>query len=117
MDEAIARETKRRAAIDTNILARLLTKDEPKQYATASALIQGGDILVATTVLLETEWVLRSSYESPRIAIGACEGHAKARHRSKRDMRLSPRRNWPSIGSSLVSREPVAWRSNIASTF
>lgn len=50
-------------AIDTNVLVRFLTKDDPEQYAKARALIEGGDIFVATTVLLEAEWVLRSGYE------------------------------------------------------
>lgn len=53
-------------AIDTNVLVRFLTKDDPKQYAKARALIEGGDIFVATTVLLEAEWVLRSGYEYAR---------------------------------------------------
>ena len=42
-------------AIDTNVLIRFLTKDDPEQYAKARALIEGGDIFVATTVLLEVE--------------------------------------------------------------
>lgn len=56
-------------AIDTNVLVRFLTKDDPEQYAKARALIEGGDIFVATTVLLEAEWVLRSGYEYARIDI------------------------------------------------
>ena len=53
-------------AIDTNVLVGFLTKDDPKQYAKARALIEGGDIFIATTVLLEAEWVLRSGYEYAR---------------------------------------------------
>ncbi len=56
-------------AIDTNVLIRFLTKDDPEQYAKARVLIEGGDIFVATTVLLEAEWVLRSGYEYSRIDI------------------------------------------------
>ena len=56
-------------AIDTNVLVRFLTKDDPEQYARAKALIEGGDIFVATTVLLEAEWVLRSGYEYARMDI------------------------------------------------
>ena len=56
-------------AIDTNVLVRFLTKDDPEQYAKARALIEEGDIFVATTVLLEAEWVLRSGYEYARIDI------------------------------------------------
>lgn len=49
-------------AIDTNVLVRFLTGDDPAQAARARALIEAGDIFVATTVLLESEWVLRSAY-------------------------------------------------------
>ena len=50
-------------AIDTNLVVRYLTGDHPRQSARARALIDGNDVFVATTVLLETEWVLRSVYE------------------------------------------------------
>ena len=49
-------------AIDTNVVVRYLTGDHPKQSAVARALIDGKDIFVSITVLLETEWVLRSVY-------------------------------------------------------
>ena len=49
-------------AIDTNIVIRYLTGDHPQQAARASAVIDAGDVFVGTTVLLESEWVLRSVY-------------------------------------------------------
>ena len=49
-------------AIDTNLIVRYLTGDHPRQSARARALIDGNDVFVCTTVLLETEWVLRSIY-------------------------------------------------------
>ena len=49
-------------AIDTNILIRYLTGDHPKQSAKARALVDGNDIYVSNTVLLESEWVLRGVY-------------------------------------------------------
>ena len=49
-------------AIDTNVIVRYLTGDQPGQFAKAKALIDGEDVFVCTTVLLETEWVLRSVY-------------------------------------------------------
>src|SRR5664280_2318045 len=52
-------------AIDTNIIVRYLTGDHPKQSAAAKALIGGKDVFVCTTVLMETEWVLRSVYGFP----------------------------------------------------
>lgn len=52
-------------AIDTNVLVRFLTGDEPDQAARARRLVEAGDIFVATTILLEAEWVLRSAYGFP----------------------------------------------------
>ena len=49
-------------AVDTNIVVRYLTGDDPGQAARARAVIDAGDVFVATTVLLESEWVLRSVY-------------------------------------------------------
>ena len=49
-------------AIDTNVLVRYLTGDEPEQSARARSAVEAGDVFVSTTVLLESEWVLRSVY-------------------------------------------------------
>jgi predicted nucleic-acid-binding protein len=49
-------------AIDTSVVVRFLTGDDKAQAEAARAAIAGGDIFVATTVLLESEWVLRSGY-------------------------------------------------------
>jgi predicted nucleic acid-binding protein len=49
-------------AIDTNVIVRYLTGDHPKQSARARILIDGQPVFVAVTVMLETEWVLRSAY-------------------------------------------------------
>jgi predicted nucleic-acid-binding protein len=49
-------------AVDTNVLVRLLTGDEPAQAAAARSLFASGPIWIAKTVLLETGWVLRSLY-------------------------------------------------------
>jgi len=58
-------------AVDTNVIVRYLTADHPEQFAKASALIQGEDVYVCSTVLLETEWVLRRGYRFSRDRIGA----------------------------------------------
>src|ERR1700744_559927 len=50
-------------AIDTNVIVRYLADDHPSQSARARALIDGEAVFVSATVLLETEWVLRSVYE------------------------------------------------------
>jgi predicted nucleic acid-binding protein len=52
-------------AIDTNLVVRYVTGDDPAQAARARALIDRNDVFVASTVLLETEWVLRSAYKFP----------------------------------------------------
>ena len=49
-------------SLDTNVLVRFITNDEPRQAKRARELIEGNDIFVAATVLLESEWVLRAAY-------------------------------------------------------
>jgi predicted nucleic-acid-binding protein len=49
-------------AVDTNIIVRLMTRDNEKQYGRAVALFAKNDIFIPVTVILETEWVLRYSY-------------------------------------------------------
>lgn len=58
-------------AIDTNVLVRLLTGDDPAQTQRAAELFAQESILIPKTVLLETEWVLRYSYELPSTVIVA----------------------------------------------
>jgi len=48
--------------VDTNVIVRLLTGDDPSQSAKARALFKNQDILIAETVMLETESVLRYAY-------------------------------------------------------
>lgn len=50
-------------ALDTNILVRLLTRDDPAQVRAVVKAIRGRRLWVARTVLLETEWVLRYTYQ------------------------------------------------------
>ena len=49
-------------AIDTNVVVRYLTGDDPAQAAKARKVIDAGNVFVSTTVFLESEWVLRSVY-------------------------------------------------------
>jgi predicted nucleic-acid-binding protein len=49
-------------AVDTNVLVRLLTGDDPPQAAAAKSLFASGPVWIAKTVLLESEWVLRGVY-------------------------------------------------------
>lgn len=57
-------------AVDTNVLVRFLTNDDPSQSRRARTLLAGHSVWIAKTVLLETEWVLRGLYqiEARRIA-------------------------------------------------
>ena len=60
-------------ALDTNILVRVLTDDDPAQVQTARTLLASGDtFVVPVTVLLETGWVLEAIYEiePPGVADG-----------------------------------------------
>lgn len=61
-------------AVDTNILVRLLTRDDEQQFQRSYQLFQQNQIYVATTVVLECEWVLRYAYKcSPaEIIVGFC---------------------------------------------
>ena len=56
-------------ALDTNILVRVFTADDPDQLAVALETMRAQDLWVCKTVLLETEWVLRYSYELSRETI------------------------------------------------
>jgi predicted nucleic acid-binding protein len=56
-------------AIDTNVVVRYLVADEPEQFRRATALIEGESVFVSSTVALEAEWVLRTSYRLNRRAV------------------------------------------------
>lgn len=55
-------------AIDTNILARALVRDDLRQAEIADALIAGG-VFIPLTVMLETAWLLGSRYQVGRLAL------------------------------------------------
>jgi predicted nucleic-acid-binding protein len=48
-------------AIDTNVLVRLLTRDDPRQAAVADGFVQAG-AWVSVLALAETTWVLGTVY-------------------------------------------------------
>lgn len=56
-------------SLDTNVIVRVVTADDPEQLAVALEVLRSGELWVCKTVLLETEWVLRYSYELPPAAI------------------------------------------------
>lgn len=49
-------------AIDTNVLVRLLTRDDATQTAAAEVYIAGGGAWVSQLILVEALWVLVSVY-------------------------------------------------------
>lgn len=54
-------------AVDTNVLVRLATGDSVTEHAAAESLVTANPVFIPVTVILETEWVLRSRYGySPR---------------------------------------------------
>jgi predicted nucleic-acid-binding protein len=62
--------------LDTNVLVRYLTQDDPPQYAKATAFIEaatgrGEQLVVNTAVLCELEWVLGTAYGYSREEIAA----------------------------------------------
>lgn len=56
-------------AVDTNVLVRYLVEDDVAQTDQAEAVLRRGAVLLPTTVLLETVWVLGSGYHLDRSAI------------------------------------------------
>ncbi|MGH7878579.1 MAG: type II toxin-antitoxin system VapC family toxin [Steroidobacteraceae bacterium] len=48
---------------DTSLVVRIATGDSRRQRRAAFALLESDTVLIPKTVLLETEWVLRSRYE------------------------------------------------------
>ena len=56
-------------AVDTNVVVRLLTGDDPKQAAAARSLFASEPIWIAKTVLLETSCVLRTLYGFEKSAV------------------------------------------------
>ena len=53
-------------ALDTNVVVRLLTNDDPSQAAEAAHLLASDQVFLPLSVVLETEWVLRSVYSLER---------------------------------------------------
>ncbi len=49
-------------ALDTNIVVRLLTADDPGQHRVAVELMRDNATMLPKTVLLETAWVLGFTY-------------------------------------------------------
>ena len=57
-------------AVDTNVLVRILARDDPKQVRVADEFVAAG-AWVSLLALAETMWVLTSVYERDAAKIGA----------------------------------------------
>jgi predicted nucleic-acid-binding protein len=61
--------------IDTNLLVRIMTLDNDEQASRATRFLDAQQSFIPKTVLLETEWVLRSTYGlQPRIIANSLRG-------------------------------------------
>ena len=63
-------------AIDTNVLVRLLVRDDEAQYVAAQRLVDEAaaaeePVLIVLGALLETEWVLRSRYKLDKASVAS----------------------------------------------
>lgn len=56
-------------AVDTNVVVRYLARDDEFQAQQARMALESAETHIPTTVLLETEWVLRRSYGFDRTMI------------------------------------------------
>jgi predicted nucleic-acid-binding protein len=56
-------------ALDTNVVVRVLTRDDPTQAERAAAVMASGPLWLPKTVLVEIEWVLRKGYGFERAAV------------------------------------------------
>lgn len=67
-------------ALDTNVLVRVVTQDDPEQLRIALEVMQQPELFVTKTVMLETAWVLRFTYglerESVHAALAAIVGYS-----------------------------------------
>lgn len=58
-------------ALDTNMLVRAVVADDPAQVEIVRRLMAKNTVFISRTVLLETEWVLRSRYKKTRAQLQA----------------------------------------------
>lgn len=56
-------------APETNVLVRVVTRDDERQAAVATNVLRSNDLYFAKSVILELEWVLRDSYGFDRGAV------------------------------------------------
>ena len=60
------------AALDTNVVVRLIVGDDARQARAAEKLVASEPCTVAVSVLMECEWVLRAGYRLDTALIASC---------------------------------------------
>ena len=95
--------------LDTNVLVRLITKDDIEQTRQAAALLAGsGPFWIDRVVLLETGWVLRSRYGYPTSAIAralrlaVALDNAEIEHRPRCDEALRLYESGLDLGDAFI---------------
>jgi predicted nucleic-acid-binding protein len=58
-------------AVDTNVVVRFLVNDDAAQHQRAVALFRKHEVWLPKTVLLESEWVLRTVFDFTALEIGS----------------------------------------------
>ncbi len=58
-------------AVDTNLIVRVFSEDDSKQADAAERVLATDSVFLPKTVMLEFEWVMRSVYRKPTLAIAA----------------------------------------------
>lgn len=53
-------------AVDTNVVVRFLVRDDERQWRAAANVFERSPVVLLTSVLMETEWVLRKVYQLKR---------------------------------------------------
>jgi hypothetical protein len=78
-------------AVDTNLFVRYLTGNQPVQPQLASAVIDGEDILILTTVILKRNGCCGASRGyRPKTLLGALRAFASCRSHGRRSRRRRP---------------------------
>ena len=105
-------------AIDTNVVVRFLTADDARQAKAARAVIEAGDLFIATTVMLESEWVLRAGYgfSAGQIAAGLRGLGGLASITLEEPARIAQALDWMSEGMDFADALHLA-ASNHCSAF
>ena len=103
-------------AVDTNVVVRFLTGDDPRQAARARAIIGHEPVFIPRTVILETERVLRAVYDlSPDRVIPALRALAGLPDISVEDAPLVARAlDWAETGLDFADALHLAAAADCA---